>query len=291
MIPAAPVYMSILDAFCPMMMLKTMVKADLTPELIRRIIQLDDQFTRYNNRRSLRIEDGQLEMQTIGGATCFRDRSYASNYYNRVVGFSAMELEQLDACIAFHHDLGKPSVLSLAKGNMTTQVMNTLQKKGYSPLQDSTSVFVLPCASYLPDNSSLHIRRAEPKDMETVVDLWTVEDEDKVSNEVIALRKEAHWVPEFPIYLAQVDGEVAAMGSMFVKGNIAWLGNANTLPAFRQRGCQLALLNHRIGEAKRMGCDWAISDATMGTTSQRNLVRGGMAFGYTETVLIGPAPQ
>jgi hypothetical protein len=89
----------------------------------------------------------------------------------------------------------------------------------------------------------------------------------------------------FPINVVEVDGQVVAKGTMYVANGIAWLGNAETFPAFRGRGCQLALLNRRIREAATMGCDWAISDAEFGSTSHRNLERCGMRLAYTETVL------
>ena len=77
---------------------------------------------------------------------------------------------------------------------------------------------------------------------------------------------------------------------MYLADGVAWFGNAETFPRFRRRGCQLALLNHRIREAAAMGCEWAVSDTEQGTISHRNMERAGMKMAYTEHLLTRAKP-
>jgi GNAT superfamily N-acetyltransferase len=77
------------------------------------------------------------------------------------------------------------------------------------------------------------------------------------------------------------DGDApAATGAVVVTGRVAWLGAAGTLPEFRRRGAQNALLSARIDAARREGCTELITetgepvDGKAGG-SYRNLVRAG----------------
>jgi GNAT superfamily N-acetyltransferase len=77
------------------------------------------------------------------------------------------------------------------------------------------------------------------------------------------------------------DGEAAAAtAAVVVTGTVAWFGAAGTLPDFRRRGAQSALLRTRIEAARRDGCTVLVTetgepiDGKPGN-SYRNLVRAG----------------
>jgi GNAT superfamily N-acetyltransferase len=56
-------------------------------------------------------------------------------------------------------------------------------------------------------------------------------------------------------YAAFVDDREVGCGSMRIFGNLALLGLDATLPDFRGRGCQSALITRRLVDANRAGCD------------------------------------
>jgi GNAT superfamily N-acetyltransferase len=60
-----------------------------------------------------------------------------------------------------------------------------------------------------------------------------------------------------------------------VLGSTAMLGGAATLPAFRRRGVQRALIEARLAVAARAGCELAIVTADPGSSSARNVERTG----------------
>ena len=72
----------------------------------------------------------------------------------------------------------------------------------------------------------------------------------------------------------------AATGTLFVTGTIGWIGAAGTLPEFRRRGAQGALLATRIEAGLDAGCKTLVTetgepvDGRPGS-SYRNLVRAG----------------
>lgn len=90
----------------------------------------------------------------------------------------------------------------------------------------------------------------------------------------------------FSRYLARVSGEVAGGASMRLDEGIALLAGAATLPGFRRRGVQRAMLQARLADAAREGCDLAIVVTQPGSTSQANVQRQGFALLYARAVLV-----
>ena len=90
------------------------------------------------------------------------------------------------------------------------------------------------------------------------------------------------------IYAALSGARLIAAGSMRMEDGVVGLSGATTLPEFRRRGLQTALLTLRLRDAAREGCDLAAVNAMVGTTSQRNIERAGFHPAYTRTVLVKP---
>jgi ribosomal protein S18 acetylase RimI-like enzyme len=86
--------------------------------------------------------------------------------------------------------------------------------------------------------------------------------------------------------LARIDGSVAGGASMRVADGIAQLCGAATLPALRRRGVQRALLDWRLAEAARCGCELAVVTTQPGSKSQQNVMRLGFVLLYVRVVLV-----
>jgi GNAT superfamily N-acetyltransferase len=89
-------------------------------------------------------------------------------------------------------------------------------------------------------------------------------------------------------FLARVDGETAATGSLNVADGIAWIGGAATLDTHRGQGLQTALIAHRVRLAHELGCDLAAATALPNGQSAQNLLRLGFQLVYTQAVLTKP---
>jgi GNAT superfamily N-acetyltransferase len=89
-------------------------------------------------------------------------------------------------------------------------------------------------------------------------------------------------------YLAFVDGEIAGGAAVSAQHGVCGLFGASTLPAFRRRGVQSALLATRLAWAREKGCDLAVSITQPGSISHRNIERSGFRVAYTRTKLILP---
>jgi GNAT superfamily N-acetyltransferase len=90
----------------------------------------------------------------------------------------------------------------------------------------------------------------------------------------------------FRRYGAWIDGVLAGVASLRLDGAIAQLCGAATLPPFRRRGVQAALLRRRLADAVSSGCDLALLTTQPGSTSQQNGHRQGFALLYPRAILV-----
>jgi GNAT superfamily N-acetyltransferase len=94
-------------------------------------------------------------------------------------------------------------------------------------------------------------------------------------------------------FLAEIEGQPIATGAMFIHDGVALLAGASTIPEWRRRGAQLALLESRLSYAAEKGCDLAMMCASPGSASQRNAERQGFRIAYTRVKwgLVRPSSQ
>ena len=94
-------------------------------------------------------------------------------------------------------------------------------------------------------------------------------------------------------FLARIDGVVAGGcgGRIIAEARIAALFGAATLPEFRRRGVQSALIARRLHEAALAGCEYAVVSTQPGSASQRNMERRGFRVAYTKVVMVREWPE
>ena len=81
-------------------------------------------------------------------------------------------------------------------------------------------------------------------------------------------------------WLALDDDEPAAAAGLFIADGVGYLGFAATLPAYRGKGAQNALLARRIDHAREAGCDVLVTETgerrdDLPSSSYRNILRAG----------------
>lgn len=94
--------------------------------------------------------------------------------------------------------------------------------------------------------------------------------------------------PGFHRFVPRVDGVPAGAATMRLDDGLAQLSGAATLPAFRRRGVQSALLSWRLAMARAAGCDLAVVTTQPGSKSQANVIRQGFALLFARAILIAP---
>jgi ribosomal protein S18 acetylase RimI-like enzyme len=98
-------------------------------------------------------------------------------------------------------------------------------------------------------------------------------------------------VSGFHRYAAWIDGQLVGTATLRLDDGLAQLCGAATLPAWRRRGVQTALLRRRLADAAAAGCDLALMTTAPGTKSQENGLRQGFALLYVRALLVRDAPE
>jgi GNAT superfamily N-acetyltransferase len=92
-------------------------------------------------------------------------------------------------------------------------------------------------------------------------------------------------------FLAESGGAAIASGALCLHGGVALLAGACTVPEFRKRGAQNALLAARLRYAAGAGCELAMMCAEPGSASQRNAERNGFRIAYTRVKWAAECPK
>ena len=93
-------------------------------------------------------------------------------------------------------------------------------------------------------------------------------------------------------FLARIDGKVVGGcgGRIIPEARMAALFGTATLPDYRERGVQTALIAQRLHEAALANCDHAVVSTIPGSGSQRNMERRGFRLAYTKAVMMRDWP-
>jgi hypothetical protein len=135
-----------------------------------------------------------------------------------------------------------------------------------------TGVMVRPIA---PDEADLWVRTAFQGGL----------DSDDARPDRSAIIAAYPYMTHAACYMAWVDGEPAGAATLAIHEGVAELFGASTRPRFRNRGVQLALLDARLADAVRAGCDLATVHTDPGTASQRNVERLRFRLAYTKLMM------
>jgi GNAT superfamily N-acetyltransferase len=192
----------------------------------------------------------------------------------------------LDRIEAFFTDRGAP-VCHEVSPLAGVPVADLLVQRGYRPV-DFTSVMYKPllAASRMPAElpaPKLHTRLIAPGEE----NLWS-----KISAQgwgehpeftefLLSFGKVVATTVGALCFFAELDGKPVATAALQCGGGVALFAGASTIPEARNQGAQRALLEARMTQAIRQGCDLAMMCAQSGSASQRNAERQGFRIAYT----------
>ena len=86
-------------------------------------------------------------------------------------------------------------------------------------------------------------------------------------------------------------GKPVAAGSMFIYEDTAWFGMATTLPEYRGKKAQSAIIAERINKAHDLGCKWISVESAEHSDekpnpSYLNMLKYGFNFMYQRPNLV-----
>jgi GNAT superfamily N-acetyltransferase len=89
-------------------------------------------------------------------------------------------------------------------------------------------------------------------------------------------------------WLAVLEGAGAAAAAVSIEDRLALCFGGSTVPGYRRRGLQSALIQARQAYASKEGCDFVAVATPPGSISQRNYERLGFRIVYTRIIMAGP---
>lgn len=200
--------------------------------------------------------------------------------------------ESFEALDAFFFERGS-DVFHEVSPAAGPDVLAQLVSRGYLPCELTSVLYrPLPGSAPLPVPDDIDVRVAGPSERtlwaELSYDGWA---EFEAAREFVKqfgpLSVGARGLYPF---LAWVDGVPAATGSLCVHDGLALLAGASTVPAYRQRGAQRALLAGRLYHASALACTLAMMCAAPASASQRNAEAQGFRIAYTRIKWHKPLP-
>jgi GNAT superfamily N-acetyltransferase len=213
---------------------------------------------------------------------------------NRAIGLGLNEpirATDLDRIEEFYRSRNLPVEIELCP-LADHALMELLNKRGYS-LQRFLNMLARPLihaeATHLP-TPSIHITTIGSGEAE----LWA--QAAAHSGVGLSMLPRDHWAltlsrvtahrPDVTCFMAWIENKPAGTAALLTRDGVATLFSASTLPAFRKRGVQAALIRARLAAAAAVGCDLATMMAVPGNESQRNMQRLGFQVVYTKAVMV-----
>lgn len=195
------------------------------------------------------------------------------------------ELDEIEAFFKRHNAPVFHEVSPLSDPSL----INLLNERGYQPIE-LTNIMFRPVGKENPTASSENLQISTRIIARNEID-------------VFAKTSVAGWSAEMPefasfglelckvganskgasSFIAELDGSPIATGTLFICDDAAMLAGASTIPEFRKRGAQNALLEARLRYAAEKGCAVAIMGASPGSQSQTNAEKNGFRVAYTRT--------
>jgi len=217
--------------------------------------------------------------------------------FNRVLGFGDADAERLDEIVQFYEERDLSCRIDINPYEAGPKLFDYLEATGLHPFRFHNHLYGVP--SLLPrqenhqeennqeNGVAVTAREIRAEEVALWAEVWhqgyaeALGVPTAMAGQIADATQGLHGQPGWGLYLAFADGQPAAAGALFVQDGVGSVLMGGTLPEFRRRGCQTALLRVRIADAAKQGCDLVAAQAALDATSQHNMERVGMRIAYT----------
>jgi GNAT superfamily N-acetyltransferase len=251
-------------------------------EVIRRTLDAEASYTLSRLQVLERLPGNPVGIayrQLDGGGLALMARHLPVPYFNSVFGLGAGQEAQVAPLLAWYREHGVAPRFEVVPGVASPDLCHELAKQGCYQSGFHCSFIREPDAT-LADNELLAIEQVTGRGIDEFLEThaagWGMPD-------VAGFKANTRgWIdePGWSLYLGRINGKPAATGVLYVKDKVGYCADAATVPAFRGRGLQTALLQRRIAEASAAGVDFICSGAEFLSGSHRNMQRAGMRLQF-----------
>jgi hypothetical protein len=239
--------------------------------------------SRYIDAISRTVPGSRAEWLEVAGAYVLFDHPQSPISQTFGLGLSGMPTsDEMSRIEDFFAERGAPvfhEVSPLADPAM----LPLLHQRGYHPVELTTLLYQPLQGREWPTMEGVRVRLADPSECElwarTACDAWS--DSVDLGESLYDLLRVSGRAEGTRMYFAEIEGRPVATGCLNIQDGVALLAGAATLPGWRNRGAQRALLQYRLSDAVTAACDLAIMGAAPGSASQRNAQRNGFQIAYT----------
>ena len=233
----------------------------------------------------------EVAIEHFGHARAFAARQLAQvGLFNRVIGLIPEDSELLDDILLFYSKQGVGYRIDISPYRVNAQLLAHLAKRGLQQSLFQTQLYSILPLEPPSVSPSITIREVTSQELELFSKVYIAGFREALRGSEAMIQRLGTAVrmlygsSGWSIFLALVDEEPAGAGLLYVQDSIASLAGGATLPAFRQKGCQTALISHRITRAMAEGCSLLVGQAGVGSVSQMNMERVGLRVAYTRTM-------
>jgi GNAT superfamily N-acetyltransferase len=233
-------------------------------------------------RRKLFPDSGSCWMECAGAQAVFDGIDSPVTQTFGLGIFEELTEASLDAIERFFLDRGAP-ILHEVSPLAGVATLSLLCAHQYRPIEISS---VMYRAVEEPPPGNIAVRLMDPEEAHVWAEVsakgWA-HDHPELTAYLQQFGAIAFTREQSPCFLAELDGQPGAAGSLSIHDGVALFAGAATVPEMRRRGLQSALLQERMRYAFNLGCDLAMMVAEAGGESQRNAERKGFRIAYTRT--------
>lgn len=227
-----------------------------------------------------------LQHRSFGTACASVASSIDILAFNRVIGIGIGESAspaQIDELIALYRDAGVPRFfVQLSPHAQPAQIPDWLLARGFHAYNNWVK-WLRPIAPLPQGETDLRIEQIDGSEAETFarIIIESFEWPQALAPLVAGTVGRSDWLH----YLAYDGDQPAACAAQYIRSNFGSLAFAATLPDFRGRGAQSALIARRFRDAATAGCRWMVTETAQQTlqrrvASYRNMQRHGFRIAY-----------
>ncbi|MFD2614850.1 GNAT family N-acetyltransferase [Paenibacillus gansuensis] len=227
-----------------------------------------------------------VELRLFGSRTAaLRARDLPPDF-NKIWLWNPSDLDRMDDILSYYREVNSHVAVDLIPSLTSEEMMRALHRLGFSQIGFHTAMYGVPLGDSDGFPAGVTVRVAEAGDDAIFASLFHRSLElpaDIAENAESFSRLLLH--PDWKLYIGYAEEEAAAFAMLRISlEGVACFGMAGTLPAYRGRGLQTALLRKRMEDASRSGCRLVAAQTEYGTTSFRNLQKAGLRVAYTKAI-------
>lgn len=248
--------------------------------------ETEELFSRLSAIQEISRNPMGVEMQKMGNATAFTVKNIPGPSFNTVKGLRDEDAKLIPQIVEFYDSKEIPVKFELAPTHCSPKLLQQLAEAGFYQNDFHTALYTSLPSSLNWSNSPISVRRLEKHEMDIFAEIYItgfgmpefLKSGIAQNNEV--LFESGNWY----FYLACLGDVPAGIGVMFIKDGIGTLAAATTIPSFRNRGIQSALIIERLKTARALECKIVTGQSEFGSPSQNNMEKAGLSIAYTKAI-------